>query len=114
MTLIGAEQASFATINTYGVRRVSLPRKQGNFKLYRVLAGKSVKEFWYVSTWFWNFDHKDDPADVRVLMQACTDQGVGCKFVIATNDSLASSRDELFTMFKKDEAQTTVGEALSV
>jgi hypothetical protein len=85
-----------------GEKEYTLPSRQGNFNLYFVEEGSSIKEFWYLSAHSQNFDHKDDLADLRVLMQICVSQGgTGCKFIIATNDDLLDLYKEIMAMFNK-------------
>jgi hypothetical protein len=85
-----------------GDKEYTLPSKQGNFDLYFVQEGSNIKEFWYLSAHSGSFDHKDDLADLRVLMQKCVNQGgTGCKFIIATNDDLSGLRKESMAMFHK-------------
>lgn len=79
-----------------------LPGEQGNFNLYFVQQEQTIKEMRYLSVHSSSFDHKDDLADMRVLMQICSNQdGTSCKFIIATNDDLSELRKEITTTFSK-------------
>lgn len=104
--LVGAKHQAFGGHFSRGDKRYTLPSDQGNFKLYFVKDGNSIKEFWYLSTHTGEFDHEDELADVRVLMQRCVSQGGGAgKFIVATNDDLSSSiRKNMLAMFGKMKA----------
>jgi hypothetical protein len=100
--LVGAERQIFYGHFIREGKSFELPAEQGNFDLYFVSQGTTIKEFWYLSVHTGRFDHKDDLADLRVLMQNCIDQGgTGCKFIIATNDDLSGLRKEITTAFHK-------------
>lgn len=100
--LVGAEHQILDGNFTRGDKKYTLPSDQGEFDLYFVKEGESIKEFWYLSAHTGSFDHKDDLADLRVLMQNCVNQGgTGCKFIIATNDDLSDLRKEITAMFNK-------------
>jgi hypothetical protein len=104
--LIGAEHQIFDGNFSRGDEHYTLPSEQGNFDLYFVQEGKSIKEFWYLSAHSGSFDHKDDLSDLRVLMQNCVNQGgSACKFIIATNDDLSNLRKEIVAMFSKMKAK---------
>jgi len=101
LNLVGAERQYMGGFKR-GDKSYTLPEEQGNFKLYFVQDGSKIKEFWYLSTHSGSFDHKDDLADVRVLMQNCLNQGsTGCKFIIATNDDLSVFHKEIMTILRK-------------
>jgi len=100
--LIGAIRQMLDTSFSRGDKHYRLPSEQGKFDLYLVPDGTKIKEFWYLSTHSGDFDHRDDLADVRVLMQNCVDQGAAaCKFIIAVNADLSGIRKEIMTMFGK-------------
>ena len=99
--LIGAEIKYNGSFKR-GDKQYTLSEEEGNFELYFVLAGDTIKEFWYLSAHTGSFDYKDDLADLRVLMQNCVNQGgTRCKFIIATNDDLSVLRKEITTTFNK-------------
>lgn len=104
--LIGAERQYLGGNFSRGDVHYALPSEQGNFKLYFVIKKENIKEFWYLSARVGVFDHKDDLADMRVLMQICVDQGgSACKFIIATNDDLSEIHKETLAMFSKMKAK---------
>lgn len=104
--LIGAEEQFLSGDFSRGDKHYRLPCSQGNFNLYFVWEGKSIKEFWYLSAHSREFDHHEDLADVRVLMQNCVQQGgTSCKFIIATNDDLSRIRKEILATFRKMKAK---------
>ncbi|MCL5807480.1 MAG: hypothetical protein M1418_02805 [Deltaproteobacteria bacterium] len=99
--LVGAEREYSGGFKR-GDKDYILPYKQGNFDLYFVQEGSKIKEFWYLSAHHGSFNHKDDLADVRVLMQNCINQGgTRCKFIIATNDDLSGLRKEIMAILHK-------------
>ncbi|MCZ6703952.1 MAG: hypothetical protein O6940_13050 [Ignavibacteria bacterium] len=106
MKLKSAERQPLGSSFSIGDNHYKLPSEQGNFKLYLILDGKNIKEFWYLSAHLGDFDYKEDLADLRVLMQNCVDQGgTKCKFIIAINDDLSEIRKEIVAMFDKMKAK---------
>jgi hypothetical protein len=106
--LVGAERQTLYGHFNRGDNNYKLPGEQGSFGLYFVKESDNIKEFWYLSIHSGSFDHKDDLADLRVLMQKCVDQGgTGCKFIIATNDDLSFLRKEIIAMFNKMKLKLT-------
>lgn len=77
-----------------------LPTKQGNFKLYFLNKGKTIMDMWYVSIHATDFDAFDDLADVRVVMENCSQgQNAECKFIIVTEKDLSDLAPKLNTTF---------------
>ena len=75
MKLQGGEKKIFDGSFKRGEVQHTLPSEQGNFDLYFILDSTSIKEFLYLSTHTKSFDHDDELADIRVLMQLCINQG---------------------------------------
>jgi hypothetical protein len=107
--LVGAERQILEGAFKRGEVSYRLPAEQGKFRLYFVQEGKSIKEFWYVALHTDDFDHQDDLADVRVLMQNCVTQGgSACKFIIATSADISNLRKTIMTIFDKMKARLPV------
>lgn len=74
----------------------SLPVEEGNFKCYFVHAkdGKAILDFWYVSVCKKECNLDEELADIRVLMETCSQgQNVNIKFIIVTNDDLSGKKE---------------------
>lgn len=107
--MVGAEYQILDGYFKRGETEYTLPSKQGNFNLYFVKEGTTIKKFWYLSSHNVRFDHKEDLADLRVLMQNCINRGgTGCTFIISTNDDLSGVRKEIMSMFRKMKSKIPV------
>lgn len=83
-------------------QKFSFPATQGNFKLYFLLKGTKVLDIWYVSVHITKLDPFEDLADIRVLMENCSQgQNSNCKFIIVTEDDLSVSADKINGTFNK-------------
>lgn len=77
------------------LKTYSLPKGQGNFKLYYVLDKNSttINDFWYLSICEKECDIDEELADIRMLMETCSKgQNVVIKFIIATNSDLTDKK----------------------
>lgn len=90
-----------------------MPVDRGNFELHFLKAKEGIRDSLYVSAVERNLRMDKEMADVRVLMEDCSQgQNMPCNFIIATNEDLTSERERVLEAFAKmktfvkPEAQT--------
>ncbi len=98
-------QPSYGHFTQEGEKHFMLRGEQGDFKLFFLEDGKSIKEFWYLACHDSQFDYPGDLADIRVLMENCIQQGeTACTFIIATLEDLSSVTKGITDIFEKMKA----------
>lgn len=82
-----------------------LPEDQGNFHLYFLLSNNnsSINDYWYLSIDNYSKLNIDDElADIRVLMERCSEgQNVEIKFIIVTDEDLSERKEKILKTFNK-------------
>jgi hypothetical protein len=105
LNLVSAKQQYLAGTFSRGEKSYVLPERQGNFHLYFLHKGTQIVGFWYCATYGAPFDPMEELADVRVLMENCSQgQNADCRFIIATEEDLAARKTELVKTFSKMNA----------
>jgi len=85
-----------------GKREYKLPTERRNFVLYFLREDQTIRDSWYVSAVETNVNIHKEMADVRILMEGCSQgQNMACKFIIATNEDLTSRRESISKAFAK-------------
>lgn len=78
-----------------------LPVRQGDFNLYFVMDGDTIRDYWYLAVIQSQVNFVEQLSDVRVLMERCSEAPAEFKFIIATNQDLSSVRKDFSGTFNK-------------
>jgi len=108
--LIGAKRQylpyiKFAREKGANEESYSFPIRQGQFELYYVPKHLGVPDLYYFAIVTDNIRWDRDLADIRVLMQKCSQgQNIPCKFIIVTNVDVTTEKKRINKAFEKMKA----------